>query len=605
MEFLNPAALYGLLALPLLLIPYLIRRKARRVVFSSSLLFAAMGYPTVSRPWERLRLPPIFFLQLLLLTLLILALSEPVFSVRPSKIAVVLDNSASMQTLEGEKSRFALAQEQAMSLVSELSAAATVDVYLSVPTLEKQRAPGLAPAQAAEAIKGLRPNDLADPNTNYSALFEQLSDEGNYDRVYFITDHPAKGQAGALRVITVGEPKGNLAVSSFDVGRSSLLNSRLQARIEVTNFSSKEDQVRIALKGSGNTLASRDLVVPAGRSSQTLVEGLPSHPYYEAEVVTKDALPLDNRRFALPPPAQNLRVLAISPRPQSMASLRSIAGVNVDVISPGAYANSERADYGLEIFHFSTPAALPRSPALFILPPDTNPLVELGQPISRSVISSWREPHSLTRYVNFALFRPSYARVLKLRAPGTVILETPDGPLGFAAEQNGTRYLALGFDPFPYLGRENLPVSIFTLNFLDWFFEGGRAMSTNTGEPLNIGTTRAGDQLTTPTGQSIKVSPGSNMVPDTVHQGIYQLNRGGGKQFFAVNLSPGNESDLREPIPIELAGSSGAKKSGSVFYSFWPYILSASFILLLVEWFVSASMTPSGLRSRRSQLRSL
>src|SRR5688572_17476715 len=130
MEFLNPAALYGLLALPLLLIPYLIRRKARRVVFSSSLLFAAMGYPTVSRPWERLRLPPIFFLQLLLLTLLILALSEPVFSVRPSKIAVVLDNSASMQTLEGEKSRFALAQEQAMSLVSELSAAATVDVYL-------------------------------------------------------------------------------------------------------------------------------------------------------------------------------------------------------------------------------------------------------------------------------------------------------------------------------------------------------------------------------------------------------------------------------------------------------------------------------------------
>ena len=35
MEFLNPTALFGLLALPLLLIPYLIRRRPRRVLFSS------------------------------------------------------------------------------------------------------------------------------------------------------------------------------------------------------------------------------------------------------------------------------------------------------------------------------------------------------------------------------------------------------------------------------------------------------------------------------------------------------------------------------------------------------------------------------------------
>jgi hypothetical protein len=592
MEFLNPAALYGFLALPLLLVPYLIRRKARRVVFSSSLLFTALGYPAVSRPWERLRLPLIFFLQLLLLLLLILALSEPVFLVHPSKIAVILDNSASMQTLEGEKSRFALAQEQALSLISELGAAATVDVYLSVPSLEKQRATALPPAQAAEAIKSLSPYDLADPNTSYGALFEQLSDEANYDRIFFITDHPAKGQAGAVRVVTVGQPKGNLAVSSLEVGRTSLLNTRLQAQIEVTNFSSKEERVKVALKGSGSPLSSRDLVIPAGRSAQTLFEGLSSHPYYEAEVVSKDPLTLDNRRFVLPPPSQNLRILAISPRPQSLASLRSIPGITVDVISPNDYASSERTGYGLEIFHFSTPAALPRSPALFILPPDTNPLVGLGKPISKSVISSWREPHSLTRYVNFALFRPSYARVLKLHAAGNVILESPEGPLGFAAEQNGIRYLALGFDPFPFLGRDNLPVSIFTLNFLDWFFEGGRAVSTNTGESLNIGTTRGGEQITTPTGQSIKLSPGSNMVSDTFHQGIYQLNRGGGKQLFAVNLQPSNESDLREPVPIELAGSSGTSNSPSVFYSFWPYILIASFILLLIEWFVSASARP-------------
>src|SRR5215470_6376976 len=91
MEFLNPAALFGLIALPLLLIPYLIRKRPHRVVFSSLLLFADLAANASGRPWGKLRLPPIFFLQLLLLTLLILALGEPVFSVNPTKIAIVLE----------------------------------------------------------------------------------------------------------------------------------------------------------------------------------------------------------------------------------------------------------------------------------------------------------------------------------------------------------------------------------------------------------------------------------------------------------------------------------------------------------------------------------
>src|SRR3972149_2865159 len=120
MEFLNPSALYGLLALPLLLIPYLIRRNPRRIFFSSLLLLTEYDAGARRRPWGRLRLPPAFVLQLLLLMLLVLALAEPVLSVRPTHIAIVLDNSASMQTPEDGRTRSALAQEQARSLVADL-----------------------------------------------------------------------------------------------------------------------------------------------------------------------------------------------------------------------------------------------------------------------------------------------------------------------------------------------------------------------------------------------------------------------------------------------------------------------------------------------------
>src|SRR5437867_13353309 len=113
MEFLNPIAFYGLLALPLLLVPYLIRRKPRRVIFSSLLLFTEISSRSSGRPWGRLRLPPILFLQLLLLTLLILALVEPFFLVRPINIAIILDICASMQAMEAGRTRFALAKYKA------------------------------------------------------------------------------------------------------------------------------------------------------------------------------------------------------------------------------------------------------------------------------------------------------------------------------------------------------------------------------------------------------------------------------------------------------------------------------------------------------------
>src|SRR4051794_15836321 len=136
MEFLNPLALYGFFVLPLLLVPYLIRRKPPRIVFSSLVLFTEHGMQARARPWGRLRLPPIFFLQLLLLIVLILALGEPVFSVRASNIAIVIDNSASMQARDDGKTRFASALDQARDVVDEFGAGGSFDFYRMVPTLQ-------------------------------------------------------------------------------------------------------------------------------------------------------------------------------------------------------------------------------------------------------------------------------------------------------------------------------------------------------------------------------------------------------------------------------------------------------------------------------------
>src|SRR3989338_2652737 len=106
MEFLSPTAFFSFFLLPLLLLPYLIRGRPRRFVFSSLLFLKEFAARSASRPWGRLILPPIFFLQLLFLLLLMLALAEPVFSVRPLKVAVVIDHSPSMPAVPGRLSPF-------------------------------------------------------------------------------------------------------------------------------------------------------------------------------------------------------------------------------------------------------------------------------------------------------------------------------------------------------------------------------------------------------------------------------------------------------------------------------------------------------------------
>jgi Aerotolerance regulator N-terminal len=594
MEFLNPAALYGLLALPLLLIPYLIRRKPKRVIFSSLLLFTEPGTRAGGRPLGRLRLPLIFFLQLLLLTLLILALGEPVFSLRASNIAIVLDNSASMQALENQQTRFALAQGKARELLADLGVTGKVDLYLTAPRLEKVRGATFEPNEAAGVLAALTPYDLADTPIDYQSSLSQMAKERKYDRVFLITDHPAAGQTDALRVITVGQPRDNFAVSSFNIFHASLVRPRLEATAEVANFSTKDERIRVALRGGGAVIASREMSVAAGKTAQANFAGLPAYTYYEVEIEARDALPLDNRRFAVPPAVQNLRILGVSPRPQALSSLRSISGVSLDLIAPQEYDKIDRSGYGLEIFHYAAPPVLPGNPALFVLPPDENPLVDLAKPVSRPAVSSWREPHPLTRYVNFALFRPAFSRPLRPRISGESIIESPAGVLVFAAQQRGFRQAVLGFDIFPYLGRENLPVSVFTLNLLDWFFQGSGAEGRVTGAPLTFSYTQQGNFLLTPKGDKITLNPGVNNFPATYFQGIYQIDRGAQRELFAVNLKNNNESDLRQPTPIELRDVSSGGGRVSALFSIWPYLLLTSLFLLLVEWFVN----PRPLRTR-------
>lgn len=596
MEFLNLPALYALGALPLLLLPYLVRRKPRRHVFSSLLLLQAFATRPEKRFWGRLRLPWLFLLQLIILAALVAAAADPVWrSASGERLAIFLDNSASMQALEEGKPRFDRAREEALRVLRNAAPATRVDVYLTVPWTGIAGR-DLEPADAAALVRNAQAYDLAESGADYADLVERLIEERDYHRILLLTDRPVQGGTRTIQNATFGRPRGNVAITRFDLDPGGFGSAGSSARLEVANFSLRERRIEAVLFGEGTRVATRRKRVPAGESAVFEFDDFAARAYYEARVEIDDAEPdplaLDNRRYAVASSGATSSILGVSPRPEALESLRAVPGLDIAVTPPEDYRTAADEKYGLEIFHFAAPRELPQNNALFILPPEDNPMVRLGAPEADKGVSSWSDVHPLTRYVNIAMLRPRYTRTLEPRLPARSILNGPSGPLAVVFERNGFRYAALGFDPLPFLGRRNLPMSIFTLNVLGWLRGGMAAVNQSTGVPLEL----AGDvrQTLTPAAAGAPPEGTAPSRPPVLFQGVYERFRNGKRELVAVNFDAPRESDLLHPVPVVLEATAGQAGKAQGARRLWPYVIAICGLLLALEWFANPPRREDG-----------
>ena len=109
MSFLSPFAALFALALPIVVVFYLLKRKRVVKLVGSTLLWQKFLADTqASAPFQKLRHNWLLILQLLLLALVVFALMRPFLTgnARETNLRVViLDGSASMQATEDKPSR--------------------------------------------------------------------------------------------------------------------------------------------------------------------------------------------------------------------------------------------------------------------------------------------------------------------------------------------------------------------------------------------------------------------------------------------------------------------------------------------------------------------
>ncbi|HSR70621.1 MAG TPA: BatA domain-containing protein [Acidobacteriota bacterium] len=559
----QPWGLLILAGVPALLAIYFLQRRLRRRQVSSLMLWTTPRLPQQGgRKWRRLRTPPPFWLELLIIALLALAAASPHFKLSENRrpLAVVLDDSFSMRAGEPQSPR----ERALQALLEEAGGGRHAPFHLVLAgqeasllardleneeQLEQELASWKCQASRADLPSGI-------------ALARRLA--GELGRVLVLSDQapgsvPSQGEesgaampgeaqqtrAGASNYVqwSFGRPMGNLAL--VNAGRSKATRRNF---VEVANWGPSPLSLTVTIE----TLDSRQagpqpftvvgsaeqrLEVQAGRISRLVFEVPSDRPVRVS--LPGDSLGADDQVLLLPENRPKVRAAVKIEDPD----LRQLLERALDA-SGQALLVEERP----EILFLGAgdppqdPLAEARRPWRFHIPaqsgavPQAGPLVvdrthPLGQGLSLSAAIWAASPGPL---------------------PGTPVISSDNIPLVSAR-----RALDASFDLWMrlYPPASNVQRTadwpIFFFNLLTWRQDmrpGPQRVNLRSGEAVQVGLRGSGQlDVEFPDGSRHSLtSTGGELSIPAPQPGLYRLRpEEGGSYSFVANLLHADESDLR------------------------------------------------------------
>jgi hypothetical protein len=584
---LHPRALYFLAIVPLLILAYLARERPRQAVVSSVLAFRALHVMRGQRFGGRPRFTWTFFLELLALCLAVLAMAAPYLLKKGNPVAIVIDNSAAMQALTPNgKTRFQDAIAAAGEALDRESGSSRVTVYETAPQPHQMGGTLSSIGEAKDAIARVQVVDAPNDPAALATLLGQLASDSHIGRIIFASYRSiAAPVPPRVEPLPAGEPIANYAIGSFALSRESFGAAALHARLTVANFSPSATTLKLAITGDGKAVGTAQTNVAPGAVSTVDFPNIEPAAVYQARLDPADGFMLDNVAYATGAAVKSVSVLFISPTPGDGNSLRSIPGVNVETRTPAAYAPKDLANYDLAIFEYTAPKELPTVNTLLVMPPPGDPVFNIAaQPSARIEVTGWPTTDALTDGVNFRLLNFRSGEYLGQHQWMQAVVTGDGGGLMLSGNRQGHRFVATGFNPFPYLGRQNLPMSILTLNMLGHLAGfGAQTGGYRTGEPWMVPAGVRAIEL--PSGRKETVQPGT-LFTSVSTQGVYKLIEANGqKAARAVNLADLTTSDLADTPPISIAtGATSAVPTSSIVRApLAAFILAAIIALIVIE----------------------
>lgn len=629
MQFLLPTALWSLASLGALVVIWLFARKRERIVIPS-----LIPYLHLPESPPALRLPTVnllFFLQLLLLAALALALAKPLWSKRaaptPGKEYVVLvDTSASMGAhLPGGTAPMDEARAQVQEQIKHLQPQDRLLLVQSAPPQLLTPTPTSDQGALRQLAKSLTATDAAGNLARAAALARGVVRGSSRLDVTVYTDEPPpasadrRGQAGppaepagsTVRVVSLGRPLPNVGIRAFEVSQS-LWDPRQAptAYLTVQNFAAAAARVEVQALMDGHAFF-RQTITLAPEASQTLPIGGfdPATRELTATIAASpDALAVDDASTVVIAQSGPLFLNVASPSDDLRRLLQRLAQVNarfrVQTAAPGQAA---AAGAGLAVLHRG--ALLdPSQPSLAIAP--TEGVGATGDVLRNVRVVDWDATHPINRYVEQLdhLTLPE-VRAVALPPWAVPVVWGSDGkttiPLVAYGTAHGARRIVWAFDVtgMNLTDPANLDVLLLLLNGLGWLAPSSAVPHTiATGDAVALAGVPAGTvALTDPRKERTtwQHTGGTLTVTQTAWAGLYTVERPDGQQRFAAHLLDPDEMDLAhrrstlETVTWLRGETAPAMAPPPAGLPLWPWLVALVMGLLLLEWCYY------GLRTRR------
>ena len=605
--FANPTAwlLAGLLAVLVAL--YLWERTRRTVAVPSLLLWQAV--PRATTRATRFLPDRLFFLQALLLLLLVAGLAGPYLSSMPGgrapeRAVFVLDCSASMQAREGPDTRFDLARRALRERVAELHADDEVMLVAAGPQPAVAVAPTTDHAEALRLLAALEPTDTHANLDAALATAQRAAGRGDRTtRIELFTDTPvtrlSPSWQRSVSVFPVGETDDNLSVDGIQVFQSRFDDPRAaRAFVTIRNYAARESHGMLTVQLDESVFDRLGFTL-APRSAGGFPLAAPPGPgILNVALDIDDALVADNRAYAVIHPPQPVRVLVVSDDQTLRADLRRIAAaapnLQLEMMSPAAYVGQPAAD--LILFHRVAPPLPEHAASLYVAPaatagtfPSCGRLAHaemsdaaIGHPALRSLTHDL--PYPLTGVEMLDV--PDWAEPLLLADAGG-----DDLPLAFAGQPNAHRHAVLAFDLAAQglLRADHVDLLVLLLDLIDWLVPAAnqaRIVPTGSVEVIE-GLPTLPRHITDPRGRQSTLPPDSLPLIDTRLAGEYRVAANGTQVRIFANLADAEESDIGRPaarahiVPPVVGSASAAPPTGDVFGR-WLYAVALA--LLATEW---------------------
>ncbi len=632
MSLLAPMALIGAALIgPIIIAMYLLKLRREERTVSSTFLWQRMVRDVeANAPWQKLRRNILLLLQLLLLILLVLALARPFFltqGIAGRNLIVIIDRSASMGAVDVAPNRLEAARAEALRLIEQLPDGGQATIIATGGQMEVLVASTTDQRELRNAINGITLRNSGDSDlTQALTLAAALAAREEQSEVAIISDGNVTVPEdltvpATVRYFPIGRSDNNVAISALAL-QPAAAGQTLFA--QATNYGGASVTRRMDIYLDGALFNAYNLSLDPGREQSIIVDIPPQVQVVEARLNEGDALPTDDRAWAVSRVGDQTNVRVIGPGNRFLETgLALLPGVQMTLVpTTTATFTQTAAQVPLTIIDGVTPTTLPPGNLFFIAPPQSTAYFSvtgtLEFPAMRPVFGD--EP--LLRSVSV-----SEVSVLKAAriVPGNwarIVIDSDGAPLLVAGERDGRRIVVLAFD----LHQSDLPLQVaFPLllsNIVSYLSPGTGAQAAQLvpGQPLVVPIDDAvsevrvirpdGRQVSSRNSDRIQILGNQAVYDDTGELGVYTLevyhnNQLELRQRYAVNLFTAGESQIKPQERLAVTQTSGlqtaAMRERVGRQEIWRWLAALALLVLVVEWLVYQRNGITYLRERWRQ----